>query len=218
MKLDRESKARISTFGKQPRGSLSVLDFRVPIRDHFFISFKSSVVDINVSLLIGLDVMKEPKFIVNVEDNVLLSNLYGWKIHFIRKIGHIYILWPSDILYTSAELTRTHIRFLHPNPDRVFSVMKRAEDPDATPETLRESKKITFSCDIFQRLEKEPSSIRVAPPSEDISFNRPVGMNLMKIESRKVLHIVDKDILFSTVCFVSDTQTSKEVWNAYKRI
>ena len=40
-------------------------------------------------------------------------------------------------------------------------------------------------------------------------------MDLMSLEGKSVLRIVDKDTLSSTVCFLSNVETAKDVWDAY---
>ena len=114
-------------------------------------------------------------------------------------------------------LTRIHRHFFHPHSERLFSLMKRAQDPDATPETQKQLEEITNSCDICQRLAKEPGRFRVALPSEDIVFNHTVYMDLTKIDFTQCLHIVDKDTLFNAAVFLSSGETTDDVWNAYMR-
>ena len=212
-----EKSPKIFRFGTQAMESLGTLYFRIPVNDDFFVSFMASVVDINVPLLLGLDVMSEYKLVVDIGDSILFSKLQGWMATLTQKLGHIYLTCDQNILYTPTELTRIHRHFFHPHSERLFSLMKRAQDPDATPETHKQLEEITNSCDICQRLAKEPGRFRVALPSEDIVFNRTVYMDLTKIDSTQCLHIVDKDTLFNAAVFLSSGETTDDVWNAYMR-
>ena len=86
--------------------------------------------------------------------------------------------WDYEVLYTDAQLTRMHRHFYHPTPDRLFSLMKRAEDPSANTETYAQLEQISRKCDIRQRYEGQPGRFRVSILSEDIVFNRTILMDL----------------------------------------
>lgn len=86
-----------------------------------------------------------------------------------------------------------------------------------TPEIHKELLNISSSCDIFQRLSKEPGRFRVELPDEDIVFNRTVIMDLMSFESSNGLHIIDKDTLFSAAIFLSSGESAENIWNDYMK-
>ena len=119
------------------------------------------------------------------------------------------------MLYTTNGLRRIHRHFFHAHPERIFSVMKRAEDPDATAETAKELKELISSCGIFQKLPKEPGRFRVSLPSEDILFNLTVDMYIVYLDGKSVLHIVDKDTRFSAAALLSHGETTEDVWHVY---
>jgi len=48
-----------------------------------------------------------------------------------------------------------------------------------------------------------------------VIFNRVVLIDLMFLNGRAVLHIVDKDTLFSAATFLRDVQSTAAVWDAY---
>ena len=171
--------------------------------------------DIDVPLLLGLDILESYKLVIDVAGRLLISKDHGWELDLIRKLGHIYCVWATDVLYTTNEVRRIHRHFFHAHPERIFSLMKRAEDPDAIAETVKELKELTSSCDIFQKLAKEPGRFRVSLPSEDIVFNRTVYMDIIYLDVKSVLHIVDKDAQFSAAAFLSHGETTEDVWHVY---
>lgn len=65
------------------------------------------------------------------------------------------------IYYRKEELNRIHSHFYHPLPARIYKIMKSELDPEATSDNLKELEGITYSCDICQRLSKEPGRFRV---------------------------------------------------------
>ena len=176
--------------------SKGTLEFRIPVGQNYFVSIIANVVDIDVPLLLGLDILESYKLVIDVAGRLLISNDHGWELDLIRKLGHLYCVWTTDVLYTTNELRRIHRHFFHAHSERIFSLMKRAEDFDATAETTKELKELTSSCDIFQKLAREPGRFRVSLPSEDIVFNRTVYMDIMYFDGKLVLEIVDKDTQF----------------------
>jgi len=136
----------------------------------------------------------------------------------VRKYGHIYLEWGSDILYTFSELQRIHKHFYHAKPERLYALMRQSKDKEATSGTLRQLEKVAEACDVCQRLAKEPSRFRVAMPNKDLCFNRRVMIALMTLDQTPVLHVVDRDTLFSAATFLCDRVSSKSVWDAFLRI
>jgi len=96
--------------------------------------------------------------------------------------------------------------------------MRHSKDQEATPGTLRQLEKVAEACDVCQRLYKEPSRFRVSMPEEDLCFNRRVMMDWMTLEQTPVLHVVDRDTLFSAATFLRDRVSSKSVWDVFLRI
>ena len=93
--------------------------------------------------------------------------------------------------------------------------MKRAEDPEATPETLAKLQEITRRFDICQRFAKVSSRFGVSSPPENIVFNSTVFIDLMRLEKTSLLHIVDRDTLFSAVIAMSHGETAEDIRDSY---
>ena len=106
---------------------------------------------------------------------------------------------------------RIHRHFFHASPERLYAVMRRAKNEDAVPEALQRLKNVAAACDVCQHLAKEPGRFRAALPEGDVTFNRVVLIDLMFLNGRAVLHIVDKDTLFSAATFLRDGQSTAAV-------
>eukprot|EP00171_Calliarthron_tuberculosum_P002180 IDg2180t1 len=152
----------------------------------------------------------------NTVDNSLLCRDPVWSAPLVRKLGHVYYEWQYEVMYTEAELTKIHRHFYHPQPLRVFSILKRSQDSKATPQTLAILEKISRSCDVCQRISNQPGRFRVALPNREVVFNHTVLMDLMSLEGTSVLHIVCKDTLFNVAVFLSG-ESANEIWIAYLR-
>lgn len=135
---------------------------------------KINVVDVNTPLLFGLDTLDEYKMYVNNVDDVLVCTVPSYKHLIVRKFRLLFYEWQENIFYTDNELRSIHRHFYHAHPDKVFNLMKRAEDLDATQETLDQLQFIFANCDICQRLADQPGRFKVSLPSENIVFSRTV--------------------------------------------
>ncbi len=176
-----------------------------------------NVIEINPPLLIGLDIQDKHKLYTKKVENLLVYASPKWIVPLTSKHRHIFYQWSHEKLYTERKLIRIHRHFYHLHPDRVFNLMKRANDSHANSETLEKLETISQKCEICQRIADQPGRFRVSLPNGDIVFNRTVDMDLMNVESKTIQHIVCKYNSFSTAMFVRG-EHSRDVWNDYARI
>lgn len=116
--------------------------------------------------------------------------------------------------YTTVELDRLHKHFNHPHPDRLSALLRQANDGKIEARTRAELEQLTAACDVCQRLSKAPGRFRVSMPNDDLVFNRVVLIDLMYLDGRSVMHIVDKDTLFSAAVFTKGERLA-ELWQLY---
>eukprot|EP00171_Calliarthron_tuberculosum_P021509 IDg21509t1 len=174
-------------------------------------------VEINVPLLVGLDLMDKYKLYIDNVSNMLVCKAPQWSHPVTRKFGHVYYEWTYETMYSEKELRRIHRHFYHPHPERLYSLVHRAGDSNATPETMEMLKNLTASCDVCQRLSETPGRFRVSLPQEAIIFNRTVLLDLMYLDSKTVLHIICRDTMFSSAVFLTNGESTQDIWNAYVR-
>jgi len=198
----------------ESRGTLSV---HIPLSPTFYLPLRVDIVPLDIPLLLGLDTLDKYGLYVNNVTNRLVSDGRGITAPLQRKGGHIYLVWGADVHYSVAELDRIHRHFAHPHPDRLFAVLRQAGDPHATAETRTQLAALTQACQVCQRLAEAPSRFRVALPHDDIVFNRIVLLDIMYLDGKPVLHVVDKDTLFSAAAFLSG-ESVEAVWWTYARI
>lgn len=65
-----------------------------------------------------------------------------------------------------------------------------------------------------QHLAKKSYCFRVSMPCNKCICNRVVGMDIMKLDEKPVLHVVDCDSKFS-VAIVFDGESSSKAWEAH---
>ena len=152
------------TFGGYKEKRIGRIDVLIPISSGDYLASEADVVNVNIPLLMGLDILDRCKLVIDVCKNELLCPERGRSLPLTRNLGHIYIEWGTEVLYTTGELQRIHRHLIHAPADRLFSLMKRADDPCATRETRKRLEEVTSTCGIFQRIARGPGRFRVALP------------------------------------------------------
>ena len=204
-------------FGDQRIRPIGNIEVRFPLSSWSYVDVMVEVVPINIPLLWGLDLQTKFGIIIDTGRDLLYDGS-GRKQHSLaRKFEHLYVCWDTPILYSMPELQRIHRHFFHPQPDRLASLMKRADPEKFEPKVIEDLTKITKSCDTCQRHASAPNRFRVALPTEKIVFNRSVCLDLMFLSGKPVLHAVDSDTCFSAACFLHGESTDA-VWNAFMKI
>lgn len=204
-------------FGDTTHDGLGKMKVRIPIKEDYFVDIEASVVDVDVPLLIGLDVLGRLKVILDFNEFTMSSTTENWTIPLSRKMGHAYIEWADSILYTELELRRMHKHFYHPSTEKLYAVIKRAE-PSTTHTGIYDIlDKVRNTCETCQRNSREPHRFRVSLPGEECTFNRIVSMDIMSLDSKPVLHVVDRDTKLGAACFL-DGESAAHVWRAFLNI
>ena len=91
-----------------------------------------------------------------------------------------------DINYIDQDLTRMDRHFYHPHPDKLFGIMKRAEDPQSTTEIQAQLEEIYRNCNIRQSLSIQPGHFRVF---RLINSQHPNQLRDIKIINRSVVPV-----------------------------
>lgn len=108
---------------------------------------------------------------------------------------------------------RLHKHFFHPSAAKLYNVLKRSNPEKANEATLTILKEISRACATCQRFAPKPLSFQVTIPG-DVVFNNELALDLMWIDGRAVLHIVDVHTHFSSAVFLRG-QDVTDVWNAF---
>eukprot|EP00170_Pyropia_yezoensis_P001808 contig_7710_g1812 len=151
---------------------------------------------------------------VNNVENRLKCDRRGIRTPWTGKNKHLFLEWDEKAHYTTTELGRLHRYFAHPPVERLAAILRRAGDPTVEQGTRALLTELTKHCDICQRLARQPGRFRVTLPPDDVVFNRTVLLDVMYLDRRPLLHIIDKVTLFSAACFLNG-ETVEAVWQAY---
>ncbi len=220
-KLKRSDKRYL--FGDDKQNSMGKITIRIPLVDDKVIQIEVDVVQANVPLLIGLDILDKYQMYVNTVTNNLVAPFLEISTPLVRKLGHVYLAWAErdKILFTKQELLKLHRAFSHPTADKLLNLLKLARPWETDAETKKILEDIAKNCDTCQRFSAPPVRFKVTLPTEEsLVFGDELSLDLMWIDGKAVLHIVDTATRFSAATFLDSNgstygQSVEGVWMAF---
>lgn len=117
-------------FGNGVRTNLGMPNIRMCIHKGRYSQFWVDVVDADIPLLLGLELLDKHMLVADNVENVLVSKVHSWKIPIIRAHGHLFVRWNiRKIMYTRSALEQLHLHFFYPSKQKLLSLLKR-DTPD----------------------------------------------------------------------------------------
>ena len=207
-------------FGNDRQSSLGSLTIQIPFLDSHATIERVDVVNSDVPLLIGLDLLDKYGIFINTITNRLHCPQLQLQTPLVRKNGHVYLEWPKHqrVFFTIPELLRLHRGFSHPATDKLFNLLRMARPYETNQETKHVLDKIKQACDTCQRLGPTPIRFKASIPTEDsVKFGEELSMDLMFLDGKALLHIVDTATRFSAATFLDGDfdQSVEGIWLAF---
>lgn len=146
--LSLEKERAAFAFGESVHNTCRIITAKLPLPNNSFVQIPVSVVNIDVPIFVGLDILRKHKMILDYDANVLKITNPKWQMTFTFIDYHSYIVPSSrSIFLTRKELEKLHTQFGHPTPERLFQTLRRADPTTSSPikEILDE---ITAACDL----------------------------------------------------------------------
>ena len=129
----------------------------------------------------------------------------------------IYNWSPEEVsysLYTEIELRKLHRSFGYPSVNSLLKVLKIAGAHEVTSNVKKVLKEITQECKACAEYASKPKRFQLTVGRDELRFNHGVVVDLMWIENRPVLHIVDEATHFAAACFLHNVST-ETVWKSF---
>ena len=169
---------------------------------------KTHIVGPSIPFLIGLDVLDAHRWNLLTVQNELESVKEGWKLACVRTFAHIYLTWDplSTTFYSKAAPSNFHPHFMHPSVSKLYNLLRRATPERLDPETKMRLKEIYDSCHICQTYSTKPLTFQARCPDE-IIFNKEVRIDLMFLQGKPVIHVVDTGTNVSAARFLPSQST-----------
>ena len=176
------------------------------------VDFSFSVTSANVPTLLCLKALKSTVFGLDVRNDLLFFEGKNHKL--TLRNGILWHTWSEDItLYTTDDLLRLHRSFGHPSASALLKLLKRADQGQANKATWHGIKDLAEKCMICARNSRKPKRFKLTVGNEDARFNHCVAVDIMFINSKAVLHVVDEATHYSAARWLKN-HTSQEVWRA----
>ena len=210
-------------FGINRQKSLGSIVIRIPTPDTSMMIIKTDVVNADVPFLLGLDNLDKFGLYLDTVKNKLVCPRLDWSMELIRKLGHVYLEWKSSdtILFTRSELTKLHRNFYHPGVDKLMQLIKQARPSEFNEETRKSLQEISDACDTCQRFGPRPLRFKATIPDENkLVFGQELSIDLMWIDGKALLHVVDTATRFSNATFLDSSdqnygQSVEGIWLAF---
>jgi hypothetical protein len=139
------------------------------------------------------------------------------RIPILRKWGHPWFHLNkrerATVFLTETELRRLHRRFGHPAVVRLAKLLKDAGHHDFEEKTLEEVTKFCHHCQLHS---SAPRRFKFTL-KDDHHFNYEIIVDVMYLNSKPVLHVVDSSTAFQGAKFLSAI-SAKETWQALRML
>ena len=171
--------------------------------------------DDTVPTLLSLSDMKRIGIDMSIQRNCV--SFLGKEQKLVYENGFLYHRWRSDYaLYTTSELSKLHRSFGHPSVTALCNLLKRAR-PDEMKTSVRAAiEDITKRCNTCAEFSSRPKRFRLSVGAEDLHFNSIVAADVMYINQKPVLHVVDEATHFCAALFLR-SMSAADTWNALVR-
>ena len=138
----------------------------------------------------------------------------SWSVPLTRSDRHVYtyINFPVLTFFTKLQLQKLHCQLCHLSATKLFSHRKRGRPEDLTPDTLKTLHEISQSCDPCQRIQDGPGLFRISFGDSTSRFNDCLVLDIVYIDGKPILQVVDESIHFSAAHFLPDVST-KTAWS-----
>ena len=213
--IDKSEKRSINGLGGKTKSVGSVL-IPIPFPELGIVAdVKFRVVEENVHTILCLRDMKMIGLDLSIQNNWLSFMRKTQKLDLENDL--LFHRWyPDIVLYTTSELLKLHRSFGHPSISALSNVLKRARPEEMNSNVQKEIEQLTERCRICSELEKKPKRFKLTLGNEDSRLNHCLAVDIMYIQKRPILHLVDEATHFQAACFMKNV-SSKETWKAIMR-
>lgn len=171
------------------------------------------IINAPTPFLLCLKDMDDAHFYLDNTRNLLVHALGKKTVPVIRKWGHaFFFLSPVEaatLFLTETELRRLHRRFGHPAHARLYNLLRKAGHEDVDQATLEQIERFCHHC---QKHAGPPRRFKFTL-QDDKEFNYEVIVDVMYLNKKPVLHVVDAATAFQSGRFLP-SMSAADVWEA----
>lgn len=195
--------------------AIGKVNIRIPVQDVTHINLSIDVINMDIPLIIGLDMLRSYRLLVNYINDTIHFGNFDIKRTIKHKSGHVFLECNlHEILFTRKELVRLHTHFMHPSASRLFSSIARADTTKPNSSIQHLFEEITSACLKFQPYKSAPLRFKVSIPNDKILFNQMLSIDLLWLYERPVLRIIDEETGFRNASFLR-SKSADDIYNAF---
>lgn len=195
----------ISFGGQNPSGSVGTVRIENPLG-----TITYHILDAPTPFLLSLaDADRLGAYFNNVSNVIVRKD--GTTIPVVRKWGHPFFNLSKDevsLFFNENEMRRLHRRFGHPRTERLYTLLRTAGH-DVDHRALEEIEKFCHHC---QSHGKAPQRFKFSI-QDNLSFNYEIVIDIVHINKRNVLHVIDTDTSFQAAIFLK-SMSARDTWEA----
>lgn len=162
----------------------------------------------DVPALLGLSALDAHSVTADTVSNRLIKRVFldgdkrdgpfpvdEWHVPLTRFNGHVCAAFgfPTLTFLTRVQLSKLHRQFRHPSAEKLYNILKRAKPDEIYSDTFKALEDLVKQFDMCQRVSRAPGRFHVAFGAENVCFNDGILMDVMYLDGKPVLRIVDKD-------------------------
>ncbi len=144
----------------------------------------------------------------------ILHNHSAWKLPITYKYDHCFVHDNQHtILFSRKELEKLHYHFHHPSVDKLYNLLKRYRPSEVDTSVKNVLEQIRRGCESCQDYVSPPFRFRTSIPPDKILFNHELAIDLLWLDKRPVLHVIDTHTLFQNGVFIK-SKKSEDLWKS----
>ena len=116
-------------------------------------------------------------------------------------------------LYTESELRKLHVNFGHPSTAALHRLLRTANPEECRVHVRRILERIVQECKSCQTHAPSTRRFKLSVGTGPLRFNHTIAIDVMYIEGRPVLHVVDEATHYAAAIFLKKV-TSEHTWKA----
>lgn len=158
-------------------------------------------------------------YLDNTRDEIVQRTSKGLnRVPVVRKWGHAWFflnkIGNATLFLTEPELRRLHCRFGHPAVERLHHILVKAGHAEETNRQVLE--KINHFCHHCQMNDSVPHRFKFSL-KDDANFNYEIIVDVMSLNGKPVLHVVDAATSFQGARFLP-SMSAKDTWETLKAL
>lgn len=132
-----------------------------------------------------------------------------WNVPVIPQDGHLqaHKKFLSSNFYPSKALYKLHQQFTYPFSGKLYHFLRKAGLQDLKPETPEHLVGLVATCEPWQRIKNAPMCFPIQMGHEAIRFYARAYIDILYLEDRPALHVVDEHTRSSAARFFSKLLT-----------